>query len=83
VNKLQGLAQKIIVVRHLFPLRIFSSALLGLAAKIEMGMQSPILDGPYLIQEDCCDAACYFGKSIFTYCCIGQNDAEKNGGLAG
>ena len=70
MNKGQCLAQKIIVVRHLCPVGIFSSLLFGLTAKIEKGVQSPILDWPYLLEKSHGNAARYSGESIFPCCGI-------------
>jgi hypothetical protein len=57
VDKVECPAKKIIVVRHLFPLRIFSFLLFGLAAKVEVGVQTPILDRPFPIEKNRGDAA--------------------------
>ena len=46
MNKVQRMIKKIIVVCHLFPLRIFSFLLFGLTAKIEVGVQAPVFDRP-------------------------------------
>jgi|GEM_PF-5456432 len=71
MNKVQGLVKQIVMIRHLCPLRIFASLLFGVAAKIEIGVQAPILDRPDFIEENRSNAACYFGESVFPGCGIG------------
>ena len=55
--------------------------LFGLAAKIEVGMQAPILDWPDLIEEGRNNATCYCGESFLSRSRVGQNDTKKNGRL--
>lgn len=83
MHKERGLAQKIIVIRHLCPFWIFSPLLFGLAAEIEIGVQPPILYWPYLFKENLGNAAGHAGESFFPRCGIGENDSEENGGLSG
>jgi hypothetical protein len=83
MNKVRRMTQQIVVILHLFPLRIFAVLLLGLAAKTEVRMQAPVLDGPDLIEQSRGNAAGYLGKSIFPDRGIGKDDAKENGSLSG
>jgi hypothetical protein len=76
-HKLKGLRKQIVVVRHLYPVRIAAAVLFGLASKVEIRPQAPILNRSYGVEKGCCDPARQIVDSIVADIRFGEKDAEE------
>jgi len=78
MNLLQRMSEQLIVVSHLYPIRVGTPILLRFTPVPEVRPKTPILDGSNSIEENSCDSLRQIGDRVLVDIRIGQHDSKEN-----